>query len=155
MTQALSRGSEGFTGKVALITGGGTGIGRAISLKFASEGADVAINYSRRAPAAEETAETARKLGVRAIAVPADITRDAEARRLVAETATALGRLDILVNNAGWTQIDQTEHGHVCLLGRQRIWGLPIGTRGDGEADSDPSWNDQAIRWWVRGTVFC
>ena len=92
-------------GKVALITGGGTGIGRAISLKFASEGADVAINYSRRAPAAEETAKTARKLGVRAIAVSADVTRDAEARRLVEETTAALGRLDILVNNAGWTQI--------------------------------------------------
>jgi 3-oxoacyl-[acyl-carrier protein] reductase len=92
-------------GKAVLITGGGTGIGRAITLKFASEGADVAINYSRRAAAAEETAETARKMGVRAMAVPADVTRDAEARRLVEETATALGRLDILVNNAGWTQI--------------------------------------------------
>ncbi|MEI8190035.1 MAG: SDR family NAD(P)-dependent oxidoreductase, partial [candidate division NC10 bacterium] len=92
-------------GKVALITGGGTGMGRAITLKFASEGADVAINYSRRAAAAEETAETARKLGVRAIALRADVSRDAEARRLVEETVAALGRLDILVNNAGWTQI--------------------------------------------------
>ena len=92
-------------GKAALITGGGTGIGRAITLKFASEGANVAINYSRRAAAGEETAETARRLGVRAIAVPADVTRDAEARRLVEETAEALGRLDILVNNAGWTQV--------------------------------------------------
>ncbi|HSB73634.1 MAG TPA: SDR family NAD(P)-dependent oxidoreductase, partial [Candidatus Methylomirabilis sp.] len=91
-------------GRVALVTGGGTGIGRAITLKFASEGADLAINYSRRAAAAEETAETARKLGVRAIAVLADVTRDAEARRLVEEAAVALGRLDILVNNAGWSQ---------------------------------------------------
>lgn len=91
-------------GRVALVTGGGTGIGRAITLKFASEGADLAINYSRRAAAAEETAETARKLGVRAIAVLADVTRDAEARRLVEEAAATLGRLDILVNNAGWSQ---------------------------------------------------
>jgi 3-oxoacyl-[acyl-carrier protein] reductase len=92
-------------GKVALITGGGTGMGRAITLKFASEGADVAINYSRRVKEAEKTAEVARKLGVRAIAVPADVTRDAETRRLVEETVATLGRLDILVNNAGWTQI--------------------------------------------------
>jgi NAD(P)-dependent dehydrogenase (short-subunit alcohol dehydrogenase family) len=92
-------------GKAVLITGGGTGIGRAITLKFVSEGADVAINYSRRAAAAEETAETARKLGVRALAVRADVTVGAEARRLVEETVAALGRLDILVNNAGWTQI--------------------------------------------------
>jgi 3-oxoacyl-[acyl-carrier protein] reductase len=91
-------------GKAALITGGGTGMGRAITLKFAAEGADVAINYSRRAKEAEETAEVARKLGVRAIVVLADVSKDAEARKLVDETAAKLGRLDILVNNAGWSQ---------------------------------------------------
>jgi 3-oxoacyl-[acyl-carrier protein] reductase len=91
-------------GKVALITGGGTGMGRAITLKFASEGADVAVNYSRRAKEAEETAEAARKQGVRAIVVLADVSKDQEARRLVEETVTKLGRLDILVNNAGWSK---------------------------------------------------
>jgi 3-oxoacyl-[acyl-carrier protein] reductase len=92
-------------GKVALITGGGTGIGRAITLKFASEGADIAINYSRRAKEAERTIEAVRRLGVRAIAVLADVTRDAEARRLVEEAAARLSRLDLLVNNAGWSTI--------------------------------------------------
>ncbi len=91
-------------GKVALVTGGGTGMGRAIALKFAGEGADLIVNYSRRATEAEGTAEKARKLGVRAFAVKADVGEDQECRRLVQETVARLGRLDILVNNAGWTK---------------------------------------------------
>jgi 3-oxoacyl-[acyl-carrier protein] reductase len=80
-------------------------MGRAISLKFAGEGADLIINYSRRAQAAEEVAATARARGVRAFAVRADVSHDAEARRLVADAVEKLGRLDILVNNAGWSTI--------------------------------------------------
>lgn len=91
-------------GKAALVTGGGTGMGRAISLRFAAEGGDVIINYSRRAKEAEETAEAARKLGVRAFAVKADVSQDSEARRLVEEAVTRLGRLDVLVNSAGWSK---------------------------------------------------
>lgn len=92
-------------GKVALVTGGGTGMGRAISLKLAGEGADVVVNYSRRNKEAEETAEAAGKLGVRAFAMKANVAQDQECRRLVGETAAKLGRLDILVNNAGWSQM--------------------------------------------------
>jgi 3-oxoacyl-[acyl-carrier protein] reductase len=92
-------------GKVALVTGGGTGMGRAITLKFAAEGADVAINYSRRAKEAEETVEAARRLDVRAFAMKADVTVEAEAIRLVDETVRQFGRLDVLVNNAGWSTI--------------------------------------------------
>ena len=92
-------------GKVAVVTGGGTGMGRAISLRLAAEGADVVVNYSRRNREAEDTAEAARKFGVKASAVRADIAEDQECRRLVEETVTKLGRLDILVNNAGWSHI--------------------------------------------------
>ncbi len=91
-------------GKAALITGGGTGMGRAISLKFASEGADVVINYSRRMKEAEETVEVAKRYGVRALAIRADVARDTEARRLIQQSVESFGRLDILVNNAGWSQ---------------------------------------------------
>lgn len=91
-------------GKVALVTGGGTGMGRAICLKFASEGAGVAVNYSKSQKQAEEVAEAARRLGAAALAIKADISQDQEARRLVEETVAKLGRLDILVNSAGWTR---------------------------------------------------
>lgn len=91
-------------GKVALVTGGGTGMGRAICLKFASEGGDVVVNYSKSQAQAEEVAANARQLGVRALAIKADVSQDREGRRLVEETVAKLGRLDILVNNAGWTR---------------------------------------------------
>src|SRR5574341_465483 len=91
-------------GKVALVTGGGTGMGRAICLKFAAEGAGVAVNYSKSQKQAEQVAEAARQRDGAAIAIQADISRDQEARRLVGETVAKLGRLDILVNNAGWTR---------------------------------------------------
>ncbi len=91
-------------GKVALITGGGTGIGRATALLFAGEGADVAVNYSRSQTEAETTADAIRALGRRALAVCADVSDDAAVHRMVEQVVTELGRLDILVNNAGTTQ---------------------------------------------------
>ena len=91
-------------GKVALVTGGGTGIGRATALLFAGEGADVAVNYSRSQAEAEATAADIRKLGRKGLPVCADISDDASVRRMVDGVVAELGRLDILVNNAGATR---------------------------------------------------
>lgn len=93
-----------LTGKIALVTGGGTGLGREVSLLLARHGADVAINYSRSAQEAAETAAQIRDLGRRALTVQADVGSVAEVERLVATVARELGGLDILVNNAGTTE---------------------------------------------------
>ncbi len=89
-----------FTGKVALITGGSRGIGRAISLKLASEGADVIINYFRKRDTAEQTAEEARKLGVRAHIIKADVGNEQKVEKMFDEIEQEFGRLDILISNA-------------------------------------------------------
>ena len=85
--------------RVALITGGGTGIGRATALLLAENGADVSICGRRREPL-EETVREIRKRRRGALAIEADISREEDVRRLVAETVEKLGRLDILINNA-------------------------------------------------------
>jgi 3-oxoacyl-[acyl-carrier protein] reductase len=86
-----------FEDRAVLVTGGGTGIGRAIAAAFAARGAKVAISGRRAAP----LAEVARELGDRAIAVQGDVSRPGEPARIVAEVTRALGGLDVLVNNAG------------------------------------------------------
>jgi 3-oxoacyl-[acyl-carrier protein] reductase len=90
-------------GRGALITGGGTGVGRATALDLARRGCSVAVNYSRSADDAEQTAADARALGVRALAVQADVADDAQCRSLVATAVAELGRLDALVQSAGVT----------------------------------------------------
>ena len=87
-------------GKVALVTGGSRGIGRAISLKLASEGADIIINYFRKRDTAESAAEAVRKKGVAAHTIKADVSSEAKIERMFAEIEERFGRLDILVNNA-------------------------------------------------------
>jgi 3-oxoacyl-[acyl-carrier protein] reductase len=89
--------------KVAVVTGGGTGMGRAICELFAREGARVVVNYRASRDAAEETVAGIRSRGGDAAAVQADVAVDAEAGALVCGAAARRGRLDILVNNAGWS----------------------------------------------------
>ena len=90
-----------LAGQVALVTGGSRGIGRAIALSLAAEGAAVAINYRSGRAEAEAAAQAIEEAGGRAIAVAADVAEYAEAQAMVARVIEALGGLDVLVNNAG------------------------------------------------------
>jgi NAD(P)-dependent dehydrogenase (short-subunit alcohol dehydrogenase family) len=90
-----------FTGKVALVTGSGSGLGSGIALRFAEAGAAVVVNYRFSAAGAQAVASQIEAAGGRAIALPADVTRKVEVERLIAQTVEAFGRLDVLVNNAG------------------------------------------------------
>jgi enoyl-[acyl-carrier protein] reductase III len=92
--------SERFAGKVALVTGSGRGIGKTIALRFASEGADVLLNYFRNREPAEQTAAEVRALGRRAYVVRADVGKPEDTERLVDTAADQFGGLDILVHNA-------------------------------------------------------
>ena len=87
--------------KIALITGGNTGIGRAVALAFAREGADVAVAHIEREAEATSLVAAVRGDGRRALAVPADVTGEADVRRLVSTVAGTLGDVDVLVNCAG------------------------------------------------------
>jgi 3-oxoacyl-[acyl-carrier protein] reductase len=90
--------------KAALVTGGGTGVGRATVLALARQGCHVAVNYSRSREAAEATAAEAEKLGVKAIALQADVADDAAVKEMVSAVDKAFGRLDAVVNCAGTTR---------------------------------------------------
>jgi NAD(P)-dependent dehydrogenase (short-subunit alcohol dehydrogenase family) len=91
----------GIEGRVALVTGGGRGIGKAIALGLAEDGADVAINYRRDEDAANETAAEIEKLGRRALPVAASVSDYAQCEAMVEGVLREFGKVDILVNNAG------------------------------------------------------
>jgi NAD(P)-dependent dehydrogenase (short-subunit alcohol dehydrogenase family) len=94
------RASGKLTGKVALITGGDSGIGRAVAILFAKEGADVAISYLNEHEDAEETKRQVEAEGRHCLLVAGDIGDENHCREVVAQTASELGSLDVLVNNA-------------------------------------------------------
>lgn len=96
------RGSGRLAGRKALITGGDSGIGRAVAIAFAREGADVVINYLPSEDMdGQETLKILKEAGQKAITIPGDITNESFCKKLVKQTVEELGSIDILVNNAG------------------------------------------------------
>jgi 3-oxoacyl-[acyl-carrier protein] reductase len=91
------------SGRVALVTGSATGIGRAVSWRLAERGYDVTVNYSKSEAEAEETAEGVRQRGGKAIVIRANVADDRAVRAMVGHTVDELGGLDLLVNNAATT----------------------------------------------------
>ena len=88
--------------KIALVTGSSRGIGKAVALAYAKEGAKVVVNYTSNEKAAKEVVEAIDKMGSQAIAVKADVAKKTETERLVQAGIDQFGRIDILVNNAGF-----------------------------------------------------
>ncbi|MEH3100155.1 SDR family NAD(P)-dependent oxidoreductase [Sphingomonas adhaesiva] len=113
---------SGLEGRVALVTGGGRGIGRAIALRLAADGADVAVNYRRDADAAAEVVAQIEAMGRRARAYAASVDRFEECEALVRAVEADFGAVDILVNNAG------------------------IASRGQSVADTDPGELERVLR---------
>ena len=101
----MSTSNKEFAGKVALVTGGGKGIGGAISEMLASRGAAVAINFRSDAVMAQNTCDRINATGGKAILFPADITDENMREQLVAQVNEQLGSIDFLVNNAAYTKI--------------------------------------------------
>lgn len=119
--------------KVAIVTGGGTGIGRATSLALAKRGAIVAVNYSRSQADAEDTVQQIIADGGQAIAVQADVSKDQEVRSMVNAVVEQFGTIDLLVNNASITR-------HIPL--------------NDLEAATDDVW-DELFDVNVKGMFYC
>ena len=118
---SISESNPRLRDKVALVTGGSRGLGRAISLLFAREGARVCVNYRDRRDKADEVVDTISQSGGEAIAVQADVSRRSDAERMVQATADRFGGIDILVNNAGIAfyraLLDQEEEDWDRVLG--------------------------------------
>src|SRR5215217_7640245 len=97
------RGSGKLEGRAAIITGGDSGIGRAVALAFAREGADVLISYlAEEEPDAKETAQVVEAAGKKAVKMSGDIGEEAECQRLIEQAISEFGKIDILVNNAAY-----------------------------------------------------
>ena len=122
-------------GRAALVTGGGRGIGHAISLALAEDGADVAVNYRKDRDAADETVALIEKLGRRGVAVQGSVDSLDDVRRMAEEAIDALGPVDILVHNAG------------------------IASRGNSVAKTEPEELDRVMRthalgpFWLSGLI--
>lgn len=96
------KGSGKLTGRKAIITGGDSGIGRAVAIAFAREGADVVISYLNEDKDAAETAKYVEEAGRKAVLVPGDISEEAHCKKLIQKAVEELGEIDILVNNAAF-----------------------------------------------------
>ncbi len=102
------KGSGRLAGKAALITGADSGIGRAVALAFAREGADVLISYLEEHEDAKDTASWVTRAGRRAVLVPGDVSHEEHCNALVARAVAEFGKLDVLVNNAAFQASHQS-----------------------------------------------
>jgi NAD(P)-dependent dehydrogenase (short-subunit alcohol dehydrogenase family) len=105
--EATYRGFGRLEGRAAVVTGGDSGIGRAVALAFAREGADVLVSYLNEDDDAAETCRVVEDAGRTAVAVPGDLSDEAHCRAVVDRAVEAFGRVDVLVNNAAYQMVHQ------------------------------------------------
>jgi len=146
-------------GKAALVTGGGSGIGRAICLAFAREGAKVAVN-DIRADAIDETVRAMGEGGARALPVVADVADSSAVRKMFASILARFGTLDILVNNAGIGEVSgQGEIERMNRIAeaqvREMMAGGPIRTRWEVTQTMDDGVFERMLRVHLFGTFYC
>ncbi len=118
-------GSGKLTGKVALITGGDSGIGRAVTIAFAKEGANIAIAYLDEAVDAEETKQLVEAKGVQCLVLQGDIADENVCNSIVSDTINTFGQLDILVNNAA-SQVVQNNISNITTAQLERTFQINI-----------------------------
>ena len=102
------KGSGKLAGKAALITGADSGIGRAVAIAFAREGANILISYLEEHPDARETAKWVEQAGKRAVVIAGDVSQEEHCQALVKRTITEFGKIDLLVNNAAIQRTHQS-----------------------------------------------
>ncbi len=143
--------------KVALVTGGGSGIGREISLLFAKEGAQVGINDIVTA-SIEKTIQDMGELGTQALALPADVSDSSQVQKMFASLLAKYGTIDILVNNAGIGEISSEKENSL-----NHVMEAQLGEMFQGEIKthwsvtenlSDADW-DKMLRVHLYGTFYC
>jgi len=143
-----------FDGRVVLVTGAGSGIGRAIATRFAAEGARVAVN-DLRAEAAEATVKA---IGGEARALAADVADSARVRAMFEETARVFGGLDVLVNNAGIGEVDPSNREALAVKMETRVAEMMTGTRETHwdltQNMSDETWS-RMLAVHLNGTFYC
>jgi 3-oxoacyl-[acyl-carrier protein] reductase len=121
-----------LAGKVAVVTGASKGIGAEIARRLAADGAAVVVNYASSKPGADKVVNDITKAGGNAVAVQADVSKEADVRRLFDETKKAFGRLDVLVNNAGIYQfapLPEVTADHFHKQFDLNVLGLLLATR--------------------------
>jgi 3-oxoacyl-[acyl-carrier protein] reductase len=124
--------SKKLEGKVAVVTGASKGIGASIAQHLAAEGASVVVNYASSKQGAERTVAEIVAKGGKAMAVQADVAKEADIQRLFSETKKAFGKLDILVNNAGiyeFTPLENVTAEHFHKMFDLNVLGLVLATR--------------------------
>jgi 3-oxoacyl-[acyl-carrier protein] reductase len=124
--------SQRLTGKVAVVTGASKGIGAAIAVHLAAEGAAVVVNYATSKEGAARVVDRIKAGGGKAVAIQADLAKQADIRRLFAETKKEFGRLDVLVNNAGayeFAALEDVTPEHFHKLFNLNVLGLLLATQ--------------------------